>query len=407
MFTLKLTPMWLFIILILVLIIGTIFGFSDSILEGHRERKSSPALELNLKEEEESLQLMKALHLVPNFQVDLKPALALLIDDTTYLINQMKNLQSDLRTSIDDRPNSTALIDKAIGDLTLKIDALKKVNPIDPLIVFWTEAKDSTSNIKQIALEVPKSIFEGYINSVVNAYTHMQNAGKTVYSKLAKFLDPKSLLTDTIFDELSTWTLVTLTSFAPDAIKKIPIGTPLVSKYDERDSFYDKDGHEEKQDTYMTSKNAYNRAGEIMNFGTDTYKDTYYCSRWLGKSKITGSDGQCGPLSGPQCPDCNGYTRQNPPNPNNVKFRSQHSYDYQNIDSSGSPDYIRKTQIVPPVCPMCPTCPVGACANCGGNGGSGTIGANGQSVVPKPGVTGLANDTVNGVTGRPSNSSTP
>jgi hypothetical protein len=38
-----------------------------------------------------------------------------------------------------------------------------------------------------------------------------------------------------------------------------------------------------------------------------------------------------------------------------------------------SNDYIRKTQIVPPVCPTCPTCPSrGVCTDCGGNGGSGT-----------------------------------
>lgn len=52
-------------------------------------------------------------------------------------------------------------------------------------------------------------------------------------------------------------------------------------------------------------------------------------------------------------------------------------------------DYIRKTQIVPPVCPSCPSCPScpqnsgssGICTNCGGNGGSGTLKKDGTSTV--------------------------
>lgn len=30
----------------------------------------------------------------------------------------------------------------------------------------------------------------------------------------------------------------------------------------------------------------------------------FYCGRRLGKERIPGSDGQCGPNSGPQCEDC-------------------------------------------------------------------------------------------------------
>ena len=45
-------------------------------------------------------------------------------------------------------------------------------------------------------------------------------------------------------------------------------------------------------------------------------------------------------------------------------------------------DYILKTQIVPPVCPTCPTCPsTGTCTNCGGTGGSGTLSTRGNTVV--------------------------
>lgn len=47
-----------------------------------------------------------------------------------------------------------------------------------------------------------------------------------------------------------------------------------------------------------------------------------------------------------------------------------------------SEDYILKTQIVPPVCPTCPTCPKEVtCTNCGGQGGSGTMGTDGKSLV--------------------------
>jgi hypothetical protein len=33
-----------------------------------------------------------------------------------------------------------------------------------------------------------------------------------------------------------------------------------------------------------------------------------YCGRRLGCDLIPGSDGQCGPNNGPQCPDCRGMT---------------------------------------------------------------------------------------------------
>lgn len=47
-----------------------------------------------------------------------------------------------------------------------------------------------------------------------------------------------------------------------------------------------------------------------------------------------------------------------------------------------SEDYILKTQIVPPVCPSCPSCPKEVtCTNCGGQGGSGTMGVDGKSLV--------------------------
>lgn len=69
-------------------------------------------------------------------------------------------------------------------------------------------------------------------------------------------------------------------------------------------------------------------------------------------------------------------------------------YDYYRYFNSGnngndynfSDDYMLKTQIVPPVCPSCPSCTGScgsACTNCGGKGGSGTLTTNGSSLVPE------------------------
>lgn len=63
-----------------------------------------------------------------------------------------------------------------------------------------------------------------------------------------------------------------------------------------------------------------------------------------------------------------------------------------------SDDYLLKTQIVPPVCPTCPSCPAcaanpsgaSACANCGGKGGSGTLDTSGSTIVQKDTRTNIA-----------------
>ena len=52
-----------------------------------------------------------------------------------------------------------------------------------------------------------------------------------------------------------------------------------------------------------------NRAGVPMALGSGSTASNYYCGRRLGTSVIPGSDGQCGPNNGPQCPDCKGLTR--------------------------------------------------------------------------------------------------
>jgi hypothetical protein len=63
----------------------------------------------------------------------------------------------------------------------------------------------------------------------------------------------------------------------------------------------------------------------------------------------------------------------------------------QNKNSEFSEDYILKTQIVPPVCPSCPACPScpgGVCGNCGGQGGSGTLSTTGNTVVKSTNIPG-------------------
>jgi hypothetical protein len=57
--------------------------------------------------------------------------------------------------------------------------------------------------------------------------------------------------------------------------------------------------------------------------------------------------------------------------------------DFSKYWNSSKNNYILKTQIVPPVCPTCPTCPSsGTCTNCGGSGGSGTKTTTGNSMLP-------------------------
>ena len=41
-----------------------------------------------------------------------------------------------------------------------------------------------------------------------------------------------------------------------------------------------------------------------MKFGTGDGANLHYCGRVLGRDRIPGSDGQCGPNNGPQCSDC-------------------------------------------------------------------------------------------------------
>ena len=105
-------------------------------------------------------------------------------------------------------------------------------------------------------------------------------------------------------------------------------------------------------------------------------------------------------------------SKTNAPVPDTPTCGMNHSYDQVQVFNPhyNNPDYILKTQIVPPVCPTCPSCPActagTACTNCGGQGGNGTLSQTGSSVVDGShdiiqntgsGVKNLVEDTGSGV----------
>ncbi len=48
--------------------------------------------------------------------------------------------------------------------------------------------------------------------------------------------------------------------------------------------------------------------GSVHHFlGTGSGAATFYCARIIGRDRLPGSDGQCGPNNGPQCADCRAY----------------------------------------------------------------------------------------------------
>jgi Ca2+-binding EF-hand superfamily protein len=58
------------------------------------------------------------------------------------------------------------------------------------------------------------------------------------------------------------------------------------------------------EDCKLMTAPSMNRAGVPVNWGDSRHKTTLYCGRHLGRDKIPGSDGQCGPGNGPPCEDC-------------------------------------------------------------------------------------------------------
>ena len=73
-----------------------------------------------------------------------------------------------------------------------------------------------------------------------------------------------------------------------------------------------------------------NRANVPVALGTKSGSKSYYCGRRLGLDLIPGSDGQCGPNNGPQCPDCNGFDISNPPPMKQKSDNASNSYSFGN-----------------------------------------------------------------------------
>jgi hypothetical protein len=110
-----------------------------------------------------------------------------------------------------------------------------------------------------------------------------------------------------------------------------------------------------------------------------TDKEVHLSSSCSGNLRLT-DDAQAPPSRPPE------DTSNNAPTPNNGlpctdELSCKWYYYFKTIGNDPNilfkNDFIRKTQIVPPVCPTCPNCPNGGgvCTNCGGNGGSGTSGS--------------------------------
>jgi hypothetical protein len=119
-----------------------------------------------------------------------------------------------------------------------------------------------------------------------------------------------------------------------------------------------------------------------------------------GLVKFQGGNSKSGGLI---VPDLNG-----PPGMDNAiseyyKWAAYWAASGQPSTMGSSSDYMLKTKIIPPVCPACPACSnSGSCTNCGGKGGSGTLKENGGSVVPnnntRTNVAGAVSNIGTGVT---------
>lgn len=113
----------------------------------------------------------------------------------------------------------------------------------------------------------------------------------------------------------------------------------------------------------------------IMIINADPTQNQYilsYCVRFTDKQQYVGTTPSVNPVSNHV---------SNPVDKNVSPCHDELSckwyYYFKTIGNDPSVlfknDFIRKTQIVPPVCPKCPNCPgSGVCTSCGGKGGSGT-----------------------------------
>jgi len=142
----------------------------------------------------------------------------------------------------------------------------------------------------------------------------------------------------------------------------------------------------------------------IMILNSDPNNKTYilsFCARFTDKGVILSSN------------DTNNLYIGTAPSPTDVSNSSPCTdelsckwyYYFKTIGNDPSVmfknDFIKKTQIVPPVCPQCPNCTgVGVCSTCGGHGGSGSIDSSGSLIRDAAkGTGGLLRDTASGTVG--------
>jgi hypothetical protein len=458
------------IILILVLIWASMYGSTE--IEGFD--KTSQVLEILLR---------FAIYVRDN--PDIKPFvdknksyIDYFIKDTSELISELSQTTDTQEVSIDDISSvfyQTEQEIKKISPETLSFSI--KPTPRETVLIIISR---DIFYLKQLAKEVPKSIFDKFVNIKVNTFSGLILSSSDLVALIKKG-DPMLSMESDSFTTIGQQYIRDLIKLAPGAIRLLPPGTsPITSPItpspnDGVDHSADSvnytppnseippnDGVEESpienevsytppvvsttppavsttppvvsttppavsttppvvsttpsQDTTPKSEVEYrNRAGFVMKLGEGAYSDTYYCSQVLGQLKIPRSDGQCGPFGGPQCPDCKGYTIQNPSSKKTITITANSSTNvqpdgnlkyyslYWNADGQ-SQDYNSNAKIVTSDCPECVDKSTGACINCGGSGGSGTLGSNGKSIVPKlknigSNVTGLVKDTVSGGVG--------
>ena len=357
-----LTPIWMFVILISVLLLGAIFGLANDV-EGFE--KTSQILEFNLSVARQFFDAYDK-PIPPNAPPGAKELMDKSYNYIEYFVTDTTELIAELATTTDTTKVDTYNIDAAGAEFKKIADELKSKTPastngqLSPQSMMIIAISMDLTGLKQLAGEVPKSIFDKFINIKANTYNGLFTLISDIIA-IAKVSDP-TIDNKFVIDTAGQY-IKTIIGLAPGAVKLLPTGTPFNS-------------------------------GPTADTDSDDYKGPDDSDDYKGPDDYGG-------------PDDTTYDKKHTKHTKNGNASDYYKwYWYWNTDggSKSSRDYILKSQVIPPVCPVCPACPIGACTNCGGNGGSGTIGSDGKSVVPKPGdigsnVTGLAKDTVSGATG--------
>ena len=451
------TPIWMFITLILVLIWASMYGSIE--IEGFE--KTSRILDFNLSFAKQFFDAYDK-PIPPNAPPGAKELMDKSYNFFEYFVTDTTELIAELATTTDTTKVDTYNIDAAGAELKKIADELKSKTPastngqLSPQSMMIIAISMDLTALKQLADEVPKSIFDKFINIKANTYNGLFTLISDIIA-IAKVSDP-TIDNKFVIDTAGQY-IKTIIGLAPGAVKLMPTGTPFNSgktpisllvtstppnsgstpptsgsipptsgsTHPNSDNNYtlpnsgiippDSDNNytlpnsgtippdSTTPPTTTTTKcnntgvEYKNRAGFIMHLGEGAYNDTYYCSQVLGQVKIPRSDGQCGPVGGPQCPDCKGYTIHSPPTPPTLGVTTStqgNGLEYYNLywNAKGvSQEYNSNEKIMTSECPECVDKSTGACINCGGNGGSGTIGSDGKSIVPKPVATGIVQDS--------------